>query len=379
MQYLTDEQRALQDSIRTFLKKECSPDYVRMLEEKEEFPSALWDKTAELGLMGLTIPEEYGGTGGKVIDAVIAVEELSYAMATLASLYTLSAIFGVEMLLHFGTDKQKKELLPQLAAGKIRFSVGMTEANAGSDISGVKTTAVDDGEHYVVNGSKIFTTGIEGNDYVLLLARTGPPAEKNRNLSLFLVDKKIPGITISPIRQLAENGVRANEVGYDNVRVPKENLIGRLNRGFYQILHLMNTDRIVYASFAVGHAQRSLDYSLNYAKERVQFGKPIGQFQAISHMFADMATEITAARALIYHAARLQDASQNCSKEASMAKLFASEVAKRTAVNGVQAMGAYGYMMEYDMQRFLRESMQFTIAGGTSQIQRNHIAREIGL
>ena len=376
---LTEEQRILKKSVHDFAKKECPSDYAAKLDEEGEFPFELWNKISELGLLGLAVPEKYGGSEGKMIDLVIVVEELSWGeMAPIASAYVMATVSG-ETLFRFGNEKQKRDLLPRLAKGKIIFSLGMTEPNAGSDIGLISTAAIEDGEQYVINGSKTFTSGFHMSDYILLLARTDNSAAKHKGLSLILLDTKSPGITFNPLKQLGGMAYHANEVFFDDVRTSKDNLIGEVNKGFYQILQYMDVDRTLDASRAVGHAQKTYEYALDYSKKRVQFGQPIGKFQAISHMIVDMATDISAARLLVYHAAWLKDSGKECTKEASMAKLYASEVARRASINGVQIMGGYGFMMDYAMQRFLREALQFTIVGGSVQIQRNTIAREIGL
>ena len=376
---LTEEQRIYQNTLHNFLIKECPLEKARELEDNAEFPFEIWEKLAALGIMGLPFPEEYGGTSGSVIDFAIVCEELSWALHSVALMYVLSVLFGGEAVLLFGNEEQKKFFLPKLSRGEIRFCGCMTEPNAGSDVASLKTTAVTDGDSYVVNGSKVFTTGAHVADYALLLARTDKEAPKHKGISMFMFDFHSPGITVSPLKHMGCEAVHTNEVFLEDVRIPKDTVLGELNKGFFQIMGMLDVERIVTGAMGVGLAQRAFEYALQYSKERAQFGQPIGKFQASQHKFADMAAGIHAARLAVYQAAWLKDQKGDCPREACIAKLLGTEIAKRVTIDGLQIMGGYGYMKEYEMERFLREAILGTIVAGTSEIMKNVIAGTHGL
>lgn len=373
------EQKVIRQSLRDFLEKECPLEVVRELEDNARFPAELWSKLASLGVLGLPFPEEYGGTGGSVTDFAIVCEELAWAMISVAHMYTLSVLFGGEAVLMFGREEQKKSYLPRLAAGDIRFCGCLTEPDAGSDLASLRTTAQRDGDEFVVNGAKIFTTGAHVADYGLLVARTNSEAPKHQGLSTFVIDMKSPGITVSPLQHLGCMAVHTNEVAFKNVRIPADALLGKLDRGFYQIMDMMDVERIVTGAMGIGLAQRTFEYALEYARQRKQFGRAIGSFQAIQHAFAENSTQIHAARLAVYQAAWLKEKEGQCPRESCMAKLLGTEAAKRMAIDGLQIMGGYGYMNEYEMQRFLREAVLGTIVAGTSEIMKGIIGKTHGL
>jgi alkylation response protein AidB-like acyl-CoA dehydrogenase len=280
------------------------------------------------------------------------------------------------------SEEQKKRFLPAIAKGELRFAFGLTEPNAGSDAANTQTRAVPDGDNFIINGNKIFITGSHVADYVMTVTRTDPNVPKHKGLTIFFVETKTKGFSAMPLGKFGGRAVASCELVYEDVVVPKDAILGgpdRLNDGWKQVFTTLNVERIVIAASYVGEGKLALQEATQYAKERVQFGQPIGKFQAVQHMLAEVATEIEAARWLTYRAAWLRKENQPCAKEASMAKLFASETSKKAALTGVQVMGGYGYMNEFDMQRHLRNAILAPIGGGTSQIQKNIIARQMGI
>lgn len=378
----TEEQEMLRQSVRKLLDRVWSRELEREHDRTGEYPYVLWNAMAEAGFMGLPLPEEYGGSGGNVIDFCIMAEELGSLSAAARGVYMGPVLFGGEKIYYNASEAQKKEYLPRIARGELRFAFGLTEPNAGSDAANTQTKAVRDGDNYIINGNKIFITGSHVADYVMTVTRTDPTLPKHRGLTIFFVNTKNKGYSAKPLDKFGQRAVASCEVVYDDVVVPKEAILGGtecLNNGWRQMLTTLDVERIVIGASNTGEAALALQDAVQYAKERVQFGQPIGKFQAIQHMLAEVATEIEAARWLTYRAAWLRKENLPCSKEASMAKLFATEIAKKAALTGVQVMGGYGYMNEFDMQRYLRNSVLGPIGGGTSQIQKNIIARQIGL
>jgi len=375
----TEEQEIFRKAIRGFLKKECTRDYVRECDEKEEYPTVLMDKIAELGWFGLPFPERYGGSGGDIIDVVILFEELGYFMLQVArEMARIIGITGLTILNH-GTEKQKEFYIPRISRGELILSFGMTEPNAGSDAVSITTSAIEDGEGFIINGNKVFCSAADYADYIVLVVRTDKSAPRHKGISLFLVDPNAKGVEIRKLRTLGVRSVGTAEVFLSDVRVPKEDLLGSPNKGWDYITETLGRERVSIASICVGAAQSAFDDVLQYAKEREQFGRPLGRFQVIQHKFADMQIDIEAARLFTYRAAYLLREGGVCRKEAAIAKLQASEAYMQTALQGIQIMGGYGYMMEYDMQRHFRDAKLFEIGGGASEIQRNIIARELGL
>jgi alkylation response protein AidB-like acyl-CoA dehydrogenase len=376
---LSEEQRMLQDTLHNFLVKECSPEAVRRLEDGAVFPYEIWRKLADLGLMGLPFPEEYGGTGGSVVDLTIVCEELSWAMSSVAHLYTMSVLFGGESILFFGTEEQKRGFLPKIISGEMQVAGSFTEPNAGSDVSGISTVAVENDKGYEINGTKVFSTGAHVADYIYLAARTNREGPPHRGISTFLIDAKTPGISTRRLEAVSCMAVHTNEIVLEDVQVGTDALLGEINRGFYQMMKTFEVERIMTGAMGVGLARRAFEYALDYVKERSQFGQPVGKFQALSHRFADLSVEIHAARLITQHAAWLKSQGKDCVNESAMAKLAGTEVAKKAAIEGVQSMGAYGLMKEYEMERLARESLIGTVVAGTSEIMKSIIARAYGL
>ena len=378
---LTIEQRMLKDTLRTFVNKECPKEFAMEIDEKEEFPLHLFPKMAELGMLALPFPEKYGGLEGNVMDEVIIIEELSRGVAAAGLTYFLSVCFGGKSIEYFGNEEQKIEYLPKLCKGEIMFSLALTEPEGGTDILGSLRTVAEwkDGA-YFINGQKTFITGAHVADFLVTLVRTNENApRKAEGLSVFLVDAKSPGIEMNRLKKLGIKAIGSNEIFFSDVKVPAENLLGGLNKGWYQIVSTLNNERVALAGLCVGLAQAAFEEALQYAKKRVAFGKPIGQFQAIQHYLAEMATSIESARLLTYKAAWLQSMGRENAVESAMAKLIASETAFDAATKGMRIFGGYGYIMEYPMQRLLRDSVLFLFTPITNEMIKNFIGEALRL
>jgi butyryl-CoA dehydrogenase len=373
---LNEEQRLVRDMVHDFAQKEIAP-LAAEVDKTEEFPAENIRKMAELGLLGLPYPEQYGGGGGDYVSCAIAVEEIARACGSTALVYAAHVSLGCGPIYYFGTEAQKQKWLPRLCSGQGLAAFGLTEPEAGSDAGATRTTAVRDGDHYVLNGSKMWITSGAIADVVNCTAKTDPAAG-TRGISCFLVEKGMPGFV--PGKNEPKMGLKGSvtsALSLENCRVPAENLLGREGEGFKQMLITLDPGRISIGAMALGLAQAALDEGVRYSKQRVQFGKPIARFQAIQWMIADMATEIDAARLMVYRAAALKDAGKPFSKEAAMAKLYASEVAERAAFKAIQIHGGYGYSREYPVERIYRDQRLCTIGEGTSEIQRLVIARHV--
>jgi acyl-CoA dehydrogenase len=336
---------------------------------------------ADLGFIGVSFPEEYGGTKGTIIDQTIIVEELSRGFTALALIYLLGVCFGGITIMKHGHEDQKAKYMKKLLNGEIVFSLGMTEPGGGTDILGaMKTKAVKDGNRYIINGQKVFTTGAHHASHIVTLARTNSnPPKKSMGLTIFLVGTKSDGLELRKIEKLGSKSVSSFEVFFDNVSVDESSIIGEVDRGWYYILETLNVERILVASVSLGVAQAAFDDALNYSKERYAFGRPIGQFQAIQGYISAMATEIELARLITYKAAWMQSNNIECSLEASMAKMFASDCAVKVTDMGMRIMAGYGFTMEYDMQRYFRDARQYVFAPITNEMSKNFIAEKFGL
>ncbi|MFH1625525.1 MAG: acyl-CoA dehydrogenase family protein [Pseudomonadota bacterium] len=374
-----EEQRILRESVRDFMEKECPPEYVRELDEKEEYPSEIYGKMAKLGWFGLPIPEEYGGSGLGAVDLVIVGEEMSRFSYEIAAGFGISIFCGLNILEH-GNDEQKKFYIPRMIENKIRLSISITEPNAGSDAASLATSAVLDGDSWVINGQKTFQTASDAKNTIMsVYVRTDKDVPKHQGISLILVPNDAPGVEIRRIKMLGRKMLHTNEIFFEDVRVPKGNMVGQLNSGWKILLSGLELERLYGCSTFVGSSQTVVNLALEHSKQRIQFGRPIGTFQAMGHMLADMQTEVDAARLLTYRAAWMLDQGMPCMKEVSMAKLFGSETYAKLSNQGMQIMGGYGYSLEYDMQRHFRDSRIITVSAGSSQMQRTVIARGMGL
>jgi len=374
---LKDEEKMIRDMIRDFARNEVEPVAID-LDEKAEFPEAAISKLKELGILGMTIPQEYGGGAMGYMSFAIVVEELSRVCASTGITVAAAIGLGVNPVLMMGSEEQKKKWLPQMATGELMGAFGLTEPGAGSDSGSTSTTALLDGDEWVINGRKQFITNAGHAGIITVTARTDPQSKGSKGISAIVVPTDAPGFSLGT----KENklGIRSSETYeliYEDCRVPKENLLGELNAGFPTFMKTLEGGRISIGAMALGIAQGSLDKAAVYAQEREQFGKPIARFQSIGNKLADMATEIEAARHLVYNAARLRDAGRPYGKQAAMCKLFASEVASRCASHAIQIHGGYGYSREYHVERYYRDAKLCEIGEGTSEIQRIVIARKV--
>ena len=376
---LSENQNMIKDTISNFAKKELTKELVQEHDEEKKYPHELYQKIAELGFLGLPFPEKYSGFGGTVLDMVILLEELSKGMIVLAGSYVHTVVFGGMSLMEYGSEEQKMEYLPKIISGEKLFCLAITEPNAGSDISSITTTAVLDGDNYVINGAKTFITGAHVADYMVFGARTNKDVPQYKGITMFIVPTSLPGIEIRPLDKLGMRAIGTNEVFLEDVRVPKENVMGGVDQGWKNLMRTFNNERCACAAVCVGASQAAIDTVVQYVNERVQFGQPIGKFQVVQHDLVDMQMEVDNARLQSYRAAWLSHKGKSCSSETSMAKAYSAEVYRRVANQGMQLMGGYGYMMEYELQRHYRDCKFWEIAGGTSHIQRNIIAKEMGL
>ena len=381
---LSELHEELRRSVRDFVAKEVLPVADVLDREEKDIPDEIIKKMAALGYFGLVFPAEAGGVGLDYLALVIVSEELSRGWLSVGSVLTRNLITGILIQSH-GTEEQKRRYLPGIVSGEILTAAAFTEPDAGSDTAGMRARARRDGDRYLITGAKTWCTFANRAHLLTVLARTDPdPAKRHKGLSLFLIEKEPsdgfdpPRIAGEPIPTVGYHGMHCFTLGFQDCPVPAENLIGGPeNRGFYQLMAAYESARIQTAARAVGVAQGALDLALKYAKERHQFGQPIGTFQAIRHKLADMATEVQAARQLTYYAAAMKDTSRRCDVEAGMAKLFAADMVERVASEALQIHGGYGYSKEYSIQRYWRDARLFRIFEGTSEIQREVIGKRL--
>jgi isovaleryl-CoA dehydrogenase len=379
IQNLTDEQRAFVEAIRDFARRECGTREQRDAltdNGREPHNQHVYERIAQLGWLGVAIPEQYGGSGGGAVDMCLLCEEFARGQIPMG-------FFSVSMITagaveRFGTEEQKQEILGGIAAGRVE-AIAMSEPEAGSDVGNLSCRAERRNGGYVINGQKTWITGAHAAEHILLVCRTRRTENKHEGLSMISVPTGIDGLEVRGIETMG--GREVNDVFFTDCHVPAQRLLGREDHAWMQLMTGLNHERLIIAAQALGMAQRAFDDVLAYVKERKQFGRPIGTFQALKHRLADLATEIEAARLLVYDTAARVDAQPGAlfPREASMAKLMATEVAKRATLEGVQMMGGYGYAVEYDMERQLRTAIVTTIYGGTSEIQREIIAKTLGL
>ena len=368
---LSEEQSLIRDTVREFAESEIGPSAAQRDEEERFDRSLMFDSLAELGLTGIVFPEEYGGAGADYLSYAIAVEELSRVCASTGVTLSAHLSLGANPIYLFGTESQKQQFLVPLATGEKMGAFGLTEPSAGSDAGSTKTTAVRDGDDWLLNGSKIFiTNGGEAEIYVVL-ARTDKDAKKHHGISAFIVEKGTEGFSFGKKEQ--KLGIRSSptmEIVFENCRIPADNLLGEEGQGFKVAMKTLDGGRIGIGSQAIGIAQGALEQAVAYAKERKQFDKPIAAFQGISFQLADMATQIEAARLMVYNAAYRASAGLSYSQASAMAKLMASETAMKVATQAVQILGGYGYSREFPVERMMRDAKITEIYEGTSEIQR---------
>lgn len=375
---LTKEQEMTRSMVRDFAESVIKPRAIE-IDTKALFPKDIFDEMGKLGLLGIPFPEKYGGSGGDTLMYAIAVEEIGRICGSTGLSYAAAVSLGASPIYYFGTEEQKEQFLVPLAKGEALGAFGLTEPNAGSDAGGTQTKAVLDGDEYVINGEKCFITNASYAKTMIVTAVTGKNEKGKNIISAIIVPTNAKGVTIrSNYDKMGVRGSDTAEIVLEDVRVPKENLLGDPNKGFSQFLYTLDGGRISIAALGLGIAQASLEKALAYAKERKQFGMPISKFQAIQFKLADMAMEVELARNMVYKAAWLKDQNKPFTKESAYAKLFATETAFRAANQAIQIHGGYGYMREYEVERYLRDAKLLEIGEGTSEIQRLVIARQLG-
>ena len=373
---LTEEQRLLKETIHEFAQSEIAPGAAER-DALGRFPHDLIPKMAQLGLFGITIPQEYGGAGLDAMSVAIIIEEIARVDGAVALIVGSHNSLCAGLICNFGNEDQKRKYLIPLARGEKLGAMALTEPGSGSDAGALKTRARFDGDHWVINGEKQFTTqGSTAGTYVIMASTD--PTQGTKGISAFLVERGTAGLNIGKVEN--KLGVRASDTAalhLENLRVPKENLLGELNGAYRNVLKILDGGRIGIGAMAVGIARGALEESIRYAKQRRSFGQPIAEFEAIQWMLSDMATEIEAARLLVHRAAHLSDSGQPFKRAASEAKLYASEAAVRAATKAVQIHGGYGYIKEYPVERYFRDAKMCEIGEGTSEIQRMIIAKDL--
>ncbi|ALS77766.1 acyl-CoA dehydrogenase [Planococcus kocurii] len=373
--HFTDEQLMMRNMVRDFAKEEITPFIEKM--EEGEFPTTILKKMGELGLMGITAPEKYGGAEMDFTSYITAIHELSKASGVIGVILSVHTSVGTNPILNFGSQQQIEKYVPKLASGEYLGAFCLTEPAAGSDAGSLKTKAVLDGDAYVLNGSKVFITNGGAADTYIVFASTKPTAG-SRGISAFIVEKGTPGLIIGKNeKKMGLHGSKTVQLTFENMRVPAENLLGEENKGFSIAMANLNVGRIGIAAQALGIAEAAYEYAVAYAKERVQFGKPIAQQQGIGFKLADMATQVEAAKLLVYNAADLYSKGKDCNKQASMAKLFASKAAMDVTIEAIQVFGGYGYTKDYPVERLFRDAKVTEIYEGTSEIQRIVISKQL--
>jgi alkylation response protein AidB-like acyl-CoA dehydrogenase len=373
----TDEQQLWHDMLHDFMEQEVGREYTRAHDAAREFPAEVYQKMADNGWLGLLLPEERGGLDADPVMYAIFCEAIAkFSLDTAACIMT--PMFTATNIVHHGTEEQKAAYLPAFVAGQQKFSISISEPDAGSDAAAIKTTAVLDGDEWVINGNKTWCSGAHHpNTAITLMARTGP--ERHAGLSMILVPNDTPGLTIRKLDTIVRRSLGTTELFFDDVRVPATNIIGEINQGWAYVGEHLEYERLSLAASYVGNARTALDDTIAYTKNRHQFGRSLSSFQVLKHRMAENETEVEAARLLVYSAAAKMARGERAVKEVSMAKSFAADVAFKVAFNGMQALGGYSQVPDYDMERYFREAKHGMVGGGAQEIQRSIIAKEMGL
>lgn len=375
----SDEQRQLRAAVERFMRTECAPHRVRQWDRDGVFPEEVYRGMVQAGFVAMVVPREYGGMGSPMSDCIVLYEELARPSVDFATRIALQG-WGAMILADFASDALKAEFLPALVAGDRKLSFSLTEPQSGSDAAALTTAARLEGGQWVLRGQKVFSSGADAaNNAMIVAVRTGKGETRHEGISLVLVPNDAPGVTVRRLDVIGRRVLGLTEVFFDDARVPARYLIGEEGKGWQYIGRHLERERITLAANYIGSARSAVDDALAYARDRRQFGRPIGQFQALAHMLADMATELEAGRWLTRMAAWRYDRGLPCRKEASMAKLYVSEMLQRATASAMQILGGHAYTHDHDVQRHWRDARNATVGGGTSQIQRGLIARELGL
>jgi acyl-CoA dehydrogenase len=378
----SEEQKILRQTVRRFVEEQCPREYVRELDRTGEFPQALWQKMADLGFLGLPVSGKYGGSEGTMVDMVIVIEELAKRILALAIPFTNTIGLTNKVVSALGTEGQKAEILPKLVKGGIKTCFAWTEASGGTDVLAMKTFAEKshDGEKYVINGSKLFITLAHVADCIFTVLRTlRDPPKKAQGISCLIVPSRLPGISINPIEKVGQKSTGFCEIHFDNVEVPRECLLGEENKGWYQLIPLLNGERTCFSAICLGIAEAAFEDAVRYMSERTAFGKTINSFQILQHYVADMKTMIDACQLLTYKAAWLETTGKQVSFEATEAYLACSNMVHRVTDLGMQILGGYGYTTEFDMERYWRDGRIFRISPMTTEMAKNFLAQSLGM
>jgi alkylation response protein AidB-like acyl-CoA dehydrogenase len=375
---LTDEQKMMREGVLDLLSRHLPWEKIRKMDEAREFPHEAYNALAEAGYLGIFYPEELGGMGGSYKDIAVFLETLGYYYTGIAQAVTTTAIYAGMHIAKFGTPELKRLIVPQIISGEAKLALAMSEPGTGSDVAGVKTSAVRDGDEYVINGNKVWITCAHVANYIVAIVKTDREA-RHSGISTILVPANAPGVTIRPLSMLGRRTTHANEVFFDNVRVPVSNLFGGEGQAWKNIMAALGLERMGLAAISAGHCFKITEYARDYARERIQFNRPISQFQVIQHKLVDMMIMAETARQSVYRVAELLDGGFPVVQEASIAKIVSTENNFKCADIGMQILGGAGYSNEYDMQMFFRDSRVGPIGGGTNEIQRNIIAKQMDL
>ena len=376
---LTPEQEMFRDTVRDFCEREVSREYVRECDRERRAPRDLYEKLGELGWLGINIPVDYGGSGGGAVEVAILLEEIGGAFLDLALWVFRAVTWGGLAVGRNGSEELKREVLPRIADGTKSVCYSLTEPEAGSDAASISLTAVPDGDHFVLNGQKVFTSGFKVSDYDLVAARTSAEGPKHHGINNFLVDTSSPGITWTPMETLGHWPLGTAHVFFDDVRVPENRMLGTLHEGWQDNAVYLRYERLCLSAARTGASKAALADALAYAQQRQQFGRPISKFQAVSHRLAEMQMLTEISEMLVYRYADRLDRGLATTRDAAILKLYVCEAYKKVADEGLQVLGGYGYTMEHDLQRHFRESRLGVIGAGTSDIQRNIIAKTMGI
>jgi alkylation response protein AidB-like acyl-CoA dehydrogenase len=375
----TEQQKMLREAVERFVQKECTPQRVRQWDRDGVFPEEVYAGMVDAGFVAMVVPAEHGGLGSPMSDCVIMYEEVARPSVDFATRVALQG-WGAMILSDFASEALKAEILPKVANGRIKLSFSLTEPESGSDAAALSTRATLDGDQWVLRGQKLFSSGAHAPDNMMIVAaRTHGQADRHEGISLFLTPNDTPGVTIRRLDVIGRRVLGLTEIFFEDARIPAKYLIGEAGKGWGYLVRHLERERITLAANYLGSARSALNEAVEYAKARRQFGRPIGQFQAIAHLLADMATELECGRWLTAMAAWRYDQGLPCRKEASMAKLYMSEALQRITAAGMQVLGGHAYTTDHDLQRHWRDARNATVGGGTSQIQRQLIARELGL
>ena len=375
----------LRDTMRRFVEKDMPRELAQKWDRENEYPREIFEQLSALGVNALTVPEEYGGAGRDITATMVVIEELARRSMAVAVPFIMCACYGAMNIEEVGSDEQKAELLPKLAEGKLLFAYGISEPDVGADVASVRTTAVrkGNGATVTINGSKRFCSGANIADYIYTVVKSDPEAGRYKNLSIVMIPPDAPGVTIELQNSMGMKGASTCDVTFEDVEIPAENIVGGeagWNDGWSRIVGPgLDVEKIEVAALALGNAAAAVDDAWEYAQVRKQFGKPVSAYQSVRHMLVDAKTKLHACRLMTYHAAWLLDEKKPASVETSMAKLYVSDTAKDIVLSCQQVMGAYGYIKEFDMERYVREALLMPIIGGSSAIQKNNIANRLRL